>query len=282
MPRVYSNRSTPFLSRTLSAAPGGGRTFPTALDVANRVSNHLNDVRIGCAGWSLPSNHHHRFPAEGSHLERYAAHFTAVEINSSFYRPHRPATYARWAASVPDDFLFSVKVPKVVTHERRLENVDDLLDRFLAEATQLGNRLGPLRVQLPPSLSFSADIANKIFGSLRNKFDGGVALEPRHASWFEPAADRLITDVRIARVAADPAAVPAAAEPGGSGSLAYHRLHGSPKVYHSAYADAYLAGLVKTLIRSARTAEVWCIFDNTADGAATADALETLARVRAD
>ena len=109
-----------------------------------------------------------------------------------------------------------------------------------------------------------------------------MGLEPRHASWFEPAADRLVTRYRVARVAADPALVPQAAEPGGWDGLVYYRLHGSPKVYFSAYGDEHLASLAKTLTRSARTAEVWCIFDNTAEGAATANALDVLARVQAD
>ena len=78
-----------------------------------------SSIRVGCAGWSIPREHADRFPEEGSHLARYAGRFPAVEINSSFYKPHRPATYARWAASVPADFRFSVKVPKLATHERR-------------------------------------------------------------------------------------------------------------------------------------------------------------------
>ena len=232
--------------------------------MAKSKSDRAGNVRVGCAGWSLQKQHGDRFPGEGTHLKRYAARFPAVEINSSFYKPHRSATYARWAASVPQDFRFSVKVPNVATHERRLEDVDEVLEGFLAEATQLGDRLGPLLVQLPPSLSFSADIADGFFASLRDGFDGDVALEPRHASWFEPEADRLVTRYRVARVAADPAVVPAAAVPGGWNGLVYFRLHGSPRVYYSAYADDYLASLAKTLTRSARTAEVWCIFDNTA------------------
>src|SRR5690349_10468566 len=90
-------------------------------------------VRIGTAGWSIPKPHAGHFPTAGSHLERYGAVLDAVEINSSFYRPHRPATYERWAASVPEDFRFAVKVPKAITHERRLDGADDLLDRFLSE-----------------------------------------------------------------------------------------------------------------------------------------------------
>jgi uncharacterized protein YecE (DUF72 family) len=242
----------------------------------------LGEIRVGCAGWSLPKEFDDRFPTDGSHLERYAARLSAVEINSSFYKPHLPATYARWAASVPADFRYSVKVPKVATHERRLVDADDVLDRFLPEATQLGRKLGPLLVQLPPSLPFSAGVAERFFASLRGRFDGDVAFEPRHASWFEPVAERLVTQYRVARVAADPAVVPAAAEPGGWDRLVYYRLHGSPKVYYTAYPDAFLAALAKTLALAARSADVWCIFDNTALGAATVNALDLLGRVRAN
>src|SRR6476620_454030 len=95
--------------------------------------------RIGCARWALPKPYQSAFPAEGTHLERYASRFTAVEINSSFYRPHSPATYARWAASVPTDFRFSVKVPRAITHDQRLVATDVLLDVFLSEVTALGD-----------------------------------------------------------------------------------------------------------------------------------------------
>jgi len=99
------------------------------------------------------------FPTAGTHLIRYAAALSAVEINSSFYRPHRPATYARWASSVPENFRFAVKIPKLATHERRLVDVSDVLDRFLSEVTSLGGKLGPLLIQLPPTLSFTSNVA---------------------------------------------------------------------------------------------------------------------------
>ena len=83
-------------------------------------------VKVGCAGWSLPRVAWPEFPAAGTHLQRYAVHLNAVEINSSFYRPHQPATYARWAASVPESFRFSVKLPKTITHQQRLRDCDAL------------------------------------------------------------------------------------------------------------------------------------------------------------
>src|SRR5207245_7038537 len=107
----------------------------------------MNAVYVGCAGWSIPKEHAGLFPTQGSHLERYAGRLNAVEINSSFYRPHRPATYARWAGSVPADFRFAVKVPREITHRRRLADAAEPLDAFLAAAGHLGDKLGPLLVQ---------------------------------------------------------------------------------------------------------------------------------------
>src|SRR3569623_2749091 len=111
-------------------------------------------IHIGCAGWSIRSEHREHYAPEGTHLARYARTFNCVEINSSFYRPHRPATYERWADSAPDGFRFAVKMPRAITHEAQLQDVDELLQRFLGEATALGGKLGPLLVQLPPKLRF--------------------------------------------------------------------------------------------------------------------------------
>lgn len=241
-------------------------------------------VHVGCAGWSLPRDVQPQFPAAGTHLTRYAARLPATEINSSFYRPHRPSTYARWAASVPPAFRFSVKAPRAITHERRLEGTALLLDAFLGEVTALGAALGCLLVQLPPSLAFAPSVADAFFAALRARHEGPVVVEPRHASWFAPDADRLLHAMRVGRVAADPARVPAAAEPGGWPGAVYYRLHGSPRVYYSRYDAAYLDALaVRLRARApavAPAAPPWCIFDNTALGAATANACELLERLQ--
>ena len=111
-------------------------------------------IHVGCAGWSIPGDQSAAFPGPGSHLQRYAAQLPASEINSSFYRPHRLSTYARWARSVPASFRFAVKLPRTVTHERRLVDCDALLAGFLSQVAPLGERLGCLLVQLPPSLAW--------------------------------------------------------------------------------------------------------------------------------
>ncbi|TPI11905.1 DUF72 domain-containing protein [Mesorhizobium sp. B4-1-1] len=236
---------------------------------------------VGTAGWSIPKAHRPSFSAAGSQLERYAAWFPVVEINSSFHKPHRRETYERWARSVPDHFRFSAKIPKAVTHERRLEDCDDLLDAFLGQAAGLDSKLSVLLVQLPPSLRFEPKTAEKFFAVLRAKTDRRLVCEPRHASWFEPEADALLSRLRVGRVAADPAPVPAADMPGGWRDLAYFRFHGAPQVYYSDYEAAQLLDISGRLAEaSASAAEVWCIFDNTARGHALGNALSVDAAVR--
>jgi uncharacterized protein YecE (DUF72 family) len=252
---------------------------PTVEEVTVAKDPSGRIIRIGCAGWAVPKEYAAQFPTDGTHLTRYAGCFPAVEINSSFYRPHQPATYAKWAASVPDDFRFAVKAPKAVTHDHRLVDVEDALDQFLGDATQLGDKLGVVLFQLPPNLSFEGKVAKRFLTALRNRFDGDVALEPRNVTWFEAEANKLVTRFRVARVAADPAVVAAAAIPGGCENLVYYRLHGSPRMYYSAYSLGYLHALAKNLQKAANSASVWCIFDNTAAGAAMTNALEVLAQL---
>ncbi|MDP9105863.1 MAG: DUF72 domain-containing protein [Candidatus Eremiobacteraeota bacterium] len=230
------------------------------------------DVRLGTAGWAVPRDVRERFAAGGSRLERYARRFRCVEINSSFYRPHRPSTYARWAASVPDDFRFALKVPKEITHTRRFVGVDEPLDRFLAESAELGEKRGVLLAQLPPSFAYDAALADAFFATFRARYDGLLACEPRHPTWFTDDAEDALVRARVARVAADPAVVPAAAVPGGWDGFVYYRLHGAPRTYYSAYEDAALHAVAERL--SAATVPAWCIFDNTALDAATANALD--------
>lgn len=195
----------------------------------------------------------------------------AVEINSSFHRPHRRATYERWAASVPDDFAFAVKMPKTITHEARLVAAGAPLDRFFEESGGLGATRGPILIQLPPSLAFDLGIAADFFALLRDRTANDLVCEPRHQSWFAPEAEEILVRYRVARVAADPAPVAGAEEPGGWRGLRYTRLHGSPQMYRSSY-DAAAIERHAAVARKAGV-DSWTMFDNTMTGAATLNAL---------
>ena len=203
-----------------------------------------------------------------------------MEINSTFYRPHQPGTFERWAASVPNKFRFSVKIPRAVTHDQRLTRSAGLLGEFLDSLAPLGSRLGCLLVQLPPTLAFDGRVARNFFTVLRKRFDRGVALEPRHVSWLESKADRLLEEFEVARVAADPPRGEGGDEPGGWHGLVYFRLHGSPRVYYSDYEPVFLDGLAAKLLDwRRRRIPSWCVFDNTAHGAATGNALSVVDRI---
>ena len=205
--------------------------------------------------------------------------FDAVEINSTFHRPHRATTFQRWFDTTPPGFRFAVKLPKAITHERRLADCGDLLERFLADIAPLGSKLGPLLVQLPPSFAFDPGLASSFFEALRRQFVGAVVLEPRHPTWFTGAAGELLDGFGVSRAAADPACVPEAALPGGWQGMVYLRLHGSPAMYRSTYEPEFIATVAGALQADPAAAR-WCFFDNTTLGGATGNALALKALLR--
>lgn len=221
---------------------------------------------VATAAWSISKSVADRFPSGGTSLSRYATVLKGVEINSTFYRHHRSSTYARWADSVPDDFRFAVKMPKTITHEQRLHNIAPLFSSFLEEISPLDGRLGPLLCQLPPSLPFDANLGNTAFAEMRAGYGGRIAIEVRHKSWATAEAFDMLEHYAVDRVLADPA--PVWQKSDFTESPFYVRLHGKPKVYYSSYGEEEIHAFMKLL-----AADSWCVFDNTASGAAIENAL---------
>lgn len=224
---------------------------------------------IATAAWSIPKKMTDRFAQGGSGLTRYASIFSGVEINSTFYRRHKTSTLARWAQSVPDSFRFSVKIPKEITHTRAMRNVAEPFDAFLGDIAPLGDKRGPLLCQLPPSLVFDADVLNTTFETIRNADDGPIVIEARHQSWGAADALDLLKSYAIDRVLADPAPVWPATH--FTVPPRYVRLHGKPKIYYSSYSKDEIRSFKELL-----GPDSWCVFDNTADGAAIENALTML------
>jgi uncharacterized protein YecE (DUF72 family) len=231
-------------------------------------------LTIGTAGWSIPTKDAAFFDEGGSSLTRYSSRFRGVEINSSFYRSHRHTTWSRWGDSVPTEFRFAVKIPQTITHQHKLIGCEDLLSKFLEEVSGLGSKLAVLLVQLPPKFVFEAPVASDFFAMLSSRTTAKVACEPRHMSWFESNAERMLGGLKVARVGADPALTQRASMPGAWPRLRYWRLHGSPVMYRSDYGAARLAEYGKALLAEHEAGQdVWCMFDNTAASAAISNAL---------
>ncbi len=233
-------------------------------------------IRIGTAGWSIPKRYAHLFPADGTHLQRYASKFPITEINQTFYKLPRPSTLQKWADTTPADFRFSVKLHRNFTHFHKLKSTQELKE-FIEAVSHLGNKLFSILVQLPPSLQFDKNIAASFLTLLRDFFHGYIAIEPRHASWQE--AEDLLKKLQIARVAANPVRYGNDCKPGGYEDFLYYRLHGSPKIYYSEYSKDFLQDLAVSLLAHPAKEKV-VIFDNTASGAAIKNALELMEMVR--
>jgi uncharacterized protein YecE (DUF72 family) len=238
-------------------------------------------VRIGTAGWSNPPAERSERGFKQTHLSFYAARFSCVEINSSFYREHRPATYRRWRDETPPRFGFSVKMPRSITHESALHGCVAEVRRFYDGICALQPKLAVVLVQLPPSLEFDARTARNFFHCIPRFNETKVVCEPRHPSWFTDAADDLLKNADVSRVAADPVRSAAAEEPGGADKFTYFRWHGAPVKYYSSYPQIRLTAFARA-VAGLGALDTWCIFDNTARHAAWDDALRFGAMVRED
>lgn len=230
---------------------------------------------IGTAAWNIPSNMKSFFPSEGTHLERYARTFNAVEINSSFYKDHKHKVYQKWAASVPAKFRFSVKLSQYFTHEARLSDAGERLTDSLYNISGLGSKWGVLLIQTPASLDFKKPVAKKFFATLSKKCKIPVVFEPRHKSWITPKALELLEEFSVSKVLADPEPCRAPLEWRlRLESPRYFRLHGTPQLYRSLYPDEFLRRLKTRLLSPlSKTENTWVIFDNSMFGHATQNAL---------
>jgi uncharacterized protein YecE (DUF72 family) len=219
-----------------------------------------------------------KFSHDGSGLERYASVFNGVEVNSTFYRTHRNATLLGWSASVPAEFRFSFKMPRVITHDERLQGDGARLKEFVRQVAMVGDRLGPLLVQLPPTLEYDPEVAARFFEMLRSNFAGEIAIEPRHITWLK--AHDLFHRYDVVQVIADPPVITGDFRSAVSGRFGYLRLHGAPRTYYSRYDDDFIAGLAKSILAS-QAELIWCVFDNTASGAAIQNALSLETKISA-
>lgn len=241
----------------------------------------MTKLRIGTSGWSYTEWRGEFYPRglpQDRRLAYYAERFKTVELNATFYRWPPPGQFARWASATPDDFVFSVKAPRSITHLKRLRDCDGDLRAIATAAAPLGNKLGQFLYQLPPALHADAALLEDFVASL-------PALAPhvvefRHASWF---SDRVLDILRAGRVTLCISDFPEAEAPQVlTSSRAYVRLHGGRR-YSEAYNEAPLRSWARMLAGwRDQGIDGFVYFNNTAKGHAIRNAMRLRALLAQD
>lgn len=251
---------------------------------------------LGTSGWMYKDWGELFYPEDikkGEHLPFLASQFNTVEVNSSFYHLPRASTFEKWKNETPAEFLFSVKVSRFITHQKKIDRIRGPFELFLKRAKPMGKKLGVLLVQLPPFLQFSQPLferfLNDVSTVMKRNYSVRIALEPRHKSWIEPANAQLVTslpqkhDVPVTLVFADSEKIPSYAPTVGhlTSDFVYVRFHGPHAFAASRYGEALLNPWAKRIRAwQIKGIDVFAYFNNDIQGHAIFDA-RTLARLLA-
>ena len=172
--------------------------------VASGRMSLKDKLRVGCSGWGYDDWLGGFYPPntpKSDYLKLYSRVFDVVEVDSSFYRNPGPAVTKDWFKATPSGFRFAMKMPRRITHEKKLKDVAENLGWFYASAKELREKCGPLVAQLPPSIKFDADW--KVMQDFLRALDGehyAHAIEFRHKSWFREDVYKLLRDRNVAMV----------------------------------------------------------------------------------
>ena len=214
------------------------------MNQARRTGNP--PIRVGIGGWTYAPWRDNFYPAGLVHrreLEYASAHLRAIEINGTFYRAQKPATYASWAAQTPDGFVFSLKAPRYITATRQLDKSGKGMHAFIhGGLAELGDRLGPILWQLPPTREFDADELAGFLDALPRELDGQSlrhVLEVRHASFNCADYVALARERQVATVFTDSPVYPSIADR--TADFIYARLMRSADEVPTGYTSAALA-----------------------------------------
>lgn len=231
-------------------------------------------LHIGTSGWSYPWQGTF-YPPElrsGEYLSYYATRFDCTEINSSFYNYTMVKTIEKWLNETPASFMFAPKLNREITHDLKLVDVEEQVDKFMSRFLLMGDRLGPVLVQIAASLRFDPKVAETFFGFLREQYPHqAFAFEARHISWFSTEALDLLREKEITFVIASSGKRFPGLETTTSDTV-YFRLHGEEKLYDSHYSDAQLekyAFMIKDWLEDGKN--IWMFFNNTMHAQAIGD-----------
>ncbi len=235
---------------------------------------------IGTSGWQYRSWRETFYPSgmpQARWLEHYAARFQTVEVNNAFYRLPEARTFTDWASRTPDDFHVAVKMSRYLTHVRRLRQPAEPVQLFLSRARHLGAKLGPVLLQLPPTLRADIPALDATLGCFPSAVR--VAVELRHESWFTDETAGLLAGHGAALCLADG---PKLRTPlWRTADWGYVRFHEGRATPHPCYGRAALSSWARRLADTwGEDADVFAFFNNDERGCAVRDAtaLATTAR----
>ncbi|MBC5991992.1 DUF72 domain-containing protein [Pontibacter cellulosilyticus] len=238
------------------------------------IESHPN-LYIGTSGWSYRWQEV-LYPADlksADRLSYYATQFNATEINSSFYHFTMAKTIEKWLATTPSYFKFAPKLHQEITHKLKFTDIDEPLEKFMSRYLLMGERLGPVLVQIAGSFRYDRLVAEAFYRTLREKYtDTAFALEARHVSWFTEESLDLMREYDITAVMASAGKRFPGTEVSTTDTI-YLRLHGDEKMYTSSYSDEKLeryAFMIKDWLEDEK--QVWIFFNNTVLGNAVTDA----------
>jgi uncharacterized protein YecE (DUF72 family) len=235
-------------------------------------------VYIGTSGWSYTGwrNTFYQGVPRKDWLSHCARHFSAVEINASFYRLQNPETLARWREQTPPAFRFALKANRYLTHSRKLLEPASSIALERERAAALGEKLVAVLWQLPASYRCDIPRLQQFLAALDEAWpDVRQVMEFRHPSWFADEVAECLSARRVAVCQSDAADWPLWERV--TTDLVYVRLHGHTRTYASAYSSASLRSWAARIVdwsRRDRTVHVY--FDNDAEGAAPRDALRLI------
>jgi len=234
----------------------------------------VEPIRVGCSGWVYRHWRGVFYPADLAQkrwFEHYAAHFDTVEINASFYRVPLAATFHGWREKAPPGFRYAVKVNRFITHMKKLLECEQSLDQFIALARPLGDKLGPLLIQLPPSLHKDLPRLDQFLQRLPSDIEHVV--EFRHNSWYEEDTLALLDGHGVGFVSHDLKGL--VSPRWASGRVAYVRLHGTSGKYRGRYTEGQIADWADWFRQQQAVGRsCWAYFNNDIGGDAIRDAME--------
>lgn len=233
----------------------------------------MSEIRIGTSGWVYKHWQNRFYPSEISQknwLQYYSSNFDTVEINSTFYRLQRSSTFKKWYTEVGDDFVFSVKASRYITHIKRLKIESDSLDKLLNGVAELKEKTGPVLFQLPPNLKFNRKEFEAFLDLLPADFR--FVIEPRHESWFTEYIYKLLSESNVCLCIINAPGLPVNLEI--TSDFVFVRMHGSELLYNSSYTEPELRDWAARILEwKDKHLDCYIYFNNDAFAFATHNAL---------